>query len=108
MYEQVAGCVDGIAAVIEIDFKGLYQFSTVFKIIVQQRFEPLCQRQLGKGRPQGRPFCMVGEAAFAAGIPSAHRSATCRRPAKTLPAPCLKCKSCVKSKTVMLTPDQVK
>ncbi len=42
------GCVDGIAAVIEIDFKGLYQFSTVFKIIVQQRFEPLCQRQLGK------------------------------------------------------------
>lgn len=49
MYEQVAGCVDGIAAVIEIDFKGLYQFSTVFKIIVQQRFEPLCQRQLGKG-----------------------------------------------------------
>lgn len=53
MYEQVAGCVDGIAAVIEIDFKGLYQFSTVFKIIVQQRFEPLCQRQLGKRPPAG-------------------------------------------------------
>ena len=108
MYEQVAGCVDGIAAVIEIDFKGLYQFSTVFKIIVQQRFEPLCQRQLGKGRPQGRPFVWSRRQLLQQGFPLRIAPQHAGAQPKPCRPPCLKCKSCVKSKTVMLTPDQVK